>query len=104
MNCLVKRAETQPQFLQAEYKTYHEIFPHVYLFKVKPDEPDDITQNLILVASKSDKISLESNDQKISKLLENLYDKPIELNAPVLTDDLAPIEYYSSLAQKHSGE
>lgn len=91
-------------FLQAEYKTYAEIFPRVYFFKVKPDEPDGITQNLILAASKKDGISLESDDQEIAKLLRNYYAEPIDLTTPVLTDDLAPVEYYSSLAQKHSGE
>ncbi len=43
-------------FLQAEYKTYAEIFPHVLIFKVNAEKADNISQNLILVASKSAKI------------------------------------------------
>ncbi|MGI8494323.1 MAG: fused MFS/spermidine synthase [Pyrinomonadaceae bacterium] len=91
-------------FLQSEYKTYAESFPRVYLFKVNPDEPDDITQNLILVAAKSNNISLESNDAVISALLANRCEKPLNLTVPILTDDLAPVEYYGSLAQRHNGE
>ena len=87
------------RFLHAEYNTYSEIFPHVLLFKVRNEKADSATQNLILVASKSKNISLESNDPEISKLLQNLYIKPLHSTIPVLTDDLAPVEYYNSLAQ-----
>jgi spermidine synthase len=87
-------------FLQAEYKTFAEVFQHVYLFKIESEKPDNIAQNLILVASKSGKLSLERNDPEISALLQKRYEKPLNLTAPILTDDLAPVEYYSSLAQK----
>ncbi|HEX8738118.1 MAG TPA: fused MFS/spermidine synthase [Pyrinomonadaceae bacterium] len=87
-------------FLQAEYKTLQTIFPRVYLFKVRADRDAATPQNLILVASKSDKISLESSDEEIAALFENLYEKPLQLTVPVLTDDLAPVEYYNSFAQK----
>lgn len=91
-------------FLQSEYKTFAEIFPNVYIFKVNPEEPDDTTQNLILVASKAKNFSFQTNDSEIAALLEKRYEKPLHLTIPVLTDDLAPVEYYSSLAQRHSGE
>lgn len=87
-------------FLQAEYKTYAEIFPHVLLFKVNIEKADNVSQNLILVASKSAEISTETSDEKISDLYKNLYDKPLKVLVPTLTDDLAPVEYYNSYALK----
>lgn len=87
-------------FLQAEYKTYAEIFPSVSIFKVNAEKADDVSQNLILVASKSAKVSLETSDEEISALLENLYEKPLEITVPAFTDDLAPVEYYNSRALK----
>jgi spermidine synthase len=88
------------KFLQAQVKTYQEIFPQVYLFKLKPEKAEHLSQNAVLVATKSDKISFESADETISALLKNRYQKPLDLNIPILTDDLAPVEYYNSLAQK----
>lgn len=87
-------------FLQAEYKTFQEVFPHVYLFKVRLERDDNVPQNLILVAVKSDKITFETSDEEIANLLENRYDKPLQLTVPVLIDDLAPVEHYNSFAQK----
>jgi spermidine synthase len=91
-------------FLQSEYKTYAKVFPNVVLFNLFPDRPNNKTRNLILVASKSDKISFDSTDEEISKLLKFRYEKPLDLPVPVLTDDLAPVEYYNSFAQKSAGE
>jgi len=87
-------------FLQAEYKTFSEVFPHVYLFKVIAGNDDRVPQNLIVVASKSDKISFESDDEEIAAILANRYEKPLDLTVPALTDDLAPVEYYNSFVQK----
>ena len=70
------------------------------LFKLHPESDDHSTQNLILVASKSNKNSFESTDGEIIPLLKNRYEKPLDLTVPVLTDDLAPVEYYNSFAQK----
>ncbi len=33
-------------------------------------------------------------------MLGNRYEKPLDQSVPVLTDDLAPVEYYNSFAQK----
>lgn len=91
------------QFLQAEYKTYAAVFPNVVLFKTNPDKAVDETQNLILVASKAGKISFASEDMEISDLLKHRYENPLDLSVPVLTDDLAPVEYYNSFAQESAG-
>ncbi len=88
------------KFLQAEVKTYQEVFPNVYLFKAKAGKADNFAQNAIIIATKSNKISFESTDETISNLLKNRYEKPLDLSVPSLTDDLAPVEYYNSLAQR----
>ncbi len=88
------------KFLQAEYKTYAQIFPQVYLFKVNADYTDEQLQNLIIVASKSkNSASFESNNAEISNLLEHLYKESPAASENILTDDLAPVEHYNSFAQ-----
>ena len=88
------------RFLQAEYKTYAQIFPQVFLFKVNADYTDTQLQNLIIVASKSkNQPAFESGDAEISYLLKHLYKKNLPTNENILTDDLAPVEYYNSFAQ-----
>lgn len=88
------------KFLQAELRTYKEVFSNVYVFKAKSEKADNLAQNAIIVASKSSKVNLNSTDETIANLLKNRYEKPVNLDIPILTDDLAPVEYYNSLAQK----
>jgi spermidine synthase len=89
-------------FLQAEYKTFAAVFPNIHLFQVQPEKPASTPQNIILVACKANCTASTalSNDEEINRLLKNHYNKPLELGMPILTDDLAPVEYYNSLAQK----
>lgn len=87
-------------FLQAEFKTYQAVFPRVFLFKVNADYTDEHLQNLIIVACKSGNAAgLESSDPEIQVLLSNLFKDNFPLEKPVITDDLAPVEYYNSFAQ-----
>lgn len=87
-------------FFQAELKTYRQIFPRVLLFKIKPENPDEKLQNLIIVALKEkNPVTLESPDAEISVLLSHLYENTPESSIDVLTDDLAPVEYYNSFAE-----
>lgn len=88
------------RFLNAELKTYQQIFPQVYLFKVNADYTDSQLQNLIIVACKTKThASFKNNDAEISYLLDHFYGDTIETNIKPLTDDLAPVEYYNSFAQ-----
>ncbi|MEP6923591.1 MAG: fused MFS/spermidine synthase [Pyrinomonadaceae bacterium] len=90
-------------FLQAEYKTFAHVFPTIYLFKVKLEQPADVPQNVIIVACKSNcPAPTNGADEETVNLLENYYDEPLDLTMPALTDDLAPVEYYNSLAQSAS--
>ena len=87
-------------FLQAEAATYKQVFGNVMVFKVHPEYPDTKLQNLILVATKrSDNVSLKSEDPEIAELLSHYLPGDNVKPRPALTDDLAPVEYYNSLAQ-----
>ena len=88
------------KFLQAEIATYKQVFPRVYLFKVNADYTDAQLQNLIIVAAKSENnAAFETKDRELSDLLKHLYKKNPPINEKILTDDLAPVEYYNSFAQ-----
>jgi len=87
-------------FLQAQYKTFTKVFPHVYLFKVNNSTDDALPQNLIIAASKAHNLSFETDNEEILAALRNRYEKPLKLTVRVLTDDLAPVEYYNSFVQK----
>ena len=82
-------------FLKAEYITYKNIFPQVYLFPVtRPDNGGQV-QNVILVALRSEKSpSFTDVDSTLNEYLGHLWQKPIETNLPILTDDFAPVDYY----------
>lgn len=89
------------KFLQAELKTYKQVFPQVYLFKVNADYTDEQLQNLIIVACKNkNAAALTSDDAQTTNLFEHLYKENINSEIEILTDDLAPVEYYNSFAQR----
>ena len=88
------------RFLNAEIATYKQIFPQVLLFKVRPERPDTDVQNLIIVASKAEnQLNFQSDDEQLSGILNNLHKEPLSLNEKILTDDLAPVEFYNSFGQ-----
>lgn len=88
------------RFLAAEVATYRAVFPEVLIYKVNPSAPDDQMQNVMLVALAPDAVVPEtSSDLFVASLLEHRYAEPLEIAEPVLTDDLAPVEYYNSAAQ-----
>lgn len=83
------------EFLRAEYKTYKEIFPQVYLLPVgHPNDPTRI-QNIILVALKSSQTPLwTSTDSELHGFLSHLWKSPLADDMPTLTDDYAPVDHY----------
>ncbi|MEP7076133.1 MAG: fused MFS/spermidine synthase [Acidobacteriota bacterium] len=86
------------QFLQAEFLTYAHVFPVVDLYKVNLGFPDERVQNLIIAASKDGRQPPPSTGPEIAELLSHRYPEPFSLDAAALTDDLAPVEYYNSIA------
>ncbi len=91
------------RLLQAELATYRAVFSDVGFFKVNSESSDEQTQNLIIVACKSRCLTDSKNDSRsddeIARLLSHRYMADVPLEVPVLTDDLAPVEYYNSFAQ-----
>lgn len=88
------------QFLHTELTTYRSVFPQVHLFKVNADYPDERLQNLIIVACKSpSQIRMTSPEPSFNSLLARRYDLAEDDPHQILTDDLAPVERYNSIAQ-----
>lgn len=88
------------KFVQSELATYRKIFPRVLLFKVDSSKPDNEVQNLIIIAIKEkNSAPLSSNDTEFQPLFSNIYDKELNFDSQILTDELAPVEYYNSFAQ-----
>ncbi|MDX9970748.1 MAG: fused MFS/spermidine synthase [Candidatus Gracilibacteria bacterium] len=86
-------------FLQAEYKTFKEVFPQVFIFKVRSGTKLDNLQNIILVALKSENVpDFSLMDDELASFLTNLFTKKIPMDMPVLTDDFAPVDYYMNKA------
>lgn len=86
-------------FLQAELATYRSVFREVQIFKVNPNYADERVQNLIIVACKTQCPETSPIDPMIAELITHRYIEDIPIEEPVLTDDLAPIEYYNSYGQ-----
>ncbi|MFA5051547.1 MAG: fused MFS/spermidine synthase [Patescibacteria group bacterium] len=85
---------TRGEFLRAEYRTFSEVFPQVYVFAVRDPQRPDVPQNLILVAIKSDtQPAWSDSNQELNDYLAHRYTGLIPTDIPVLTDDHAPVEY-----------
>ncbi|MBI5613110.1 MAG: fused MFS/spermidine synthase, partial [Gammaproteobacteria bacterium] len=83
------------QFLRAELATYRALFPHVYLFPVRDPEDGEASQNIVMIALKNPaEPSLVSGDPELDGYLKHLWDKEIQLDLPILTDDFAPVDHY----------
>lgn len=84
------------KFFQAEFNTYESIFPQVMVFPVnEPDKLENL-QNIVLVAFKNKTdIDLISEDQEISSYLSNYREINIDSDAIILTDDYAPVDYFT---------
>jgi hypothetical protein len=81
--------------LRAEYLTYKKIFPQVLVFLVSDKFNPEKTQNIMLVALKSEKtLDFENANKEFSRYLSHLWTGQIEANVSILTDDFSPVEYY----------
>ncbi len=81
-------------FLQAELKTFQQVFPQVFLFADAGPEYRDRIQSTIIIALKSDQeYTLKSSDIGLDTLLSKVVNEPILLSQKVLTDDYAPVDY-----------
>lgn len=91
------------KLFRAEYKTYKLVFPNVYVFPVGGD-PEKV-QNIIIIASKSEayyskegfrrrakELSEGIGITKLDGYLNHYLEGDISDDAPVLTDDYAPVD------------
>lgn len=84
-------------FLRAALVTYKMVFSDVYLFAVKDPLDTLLLQNYMLVALKNGKdVKLDSFDPEYDQYLKNIVRKKIPQDLPVLTDDYAPVDYYTN--------
>jgi spermidine synthase len=82
------------QFLQAEYATYKDVFPQVYLFPVTDSHDGQTVQNIILLASKTSSQPLWTDpNRELNEYLSHRWTGLIPYTPP-LTDQLAPVERY----------
>jgi spermidine synthase len=83
------------KFLRAELATYKSVFPQVYLFRVyNTDAYQD--QNVIMLAVKgSMPAKLQSSNGELTSMLQMIYQQSIANDLPILTDDFAPVDYYT---------
>jgi len=88
------------KFLQAEYKTYAQVFPEVFVLPVRDQFNSSAVQNIILIAAKNpDSLNyITDNDNHIEYLSRKRY-LNIPENTEILTDDFAPVDYYISKLQ-----
>ncbi len=85
-------------FLRSEITTLRSVFPSVRVFKVDPSRKDSDLQNLIIVASKTYSEPVIVKGRPFQSLLANEYTETVPTELEILTDDLAPVEYYNSFA------
>ncbi len=87
-------------FMRAELKTIQSVFKETKIFAVQypnaKGKEKSYFQNMMLVAFKTPYSgSMNSDDKRINAMLENLISHKFVLDLPILTDDYAPVEYYT---------
>ncbi len=83
------------KFFRAEYHTYKEIFPHVYIFPVDNNYDGKSIRNIMLVATKSPtSFDLWRSYWELDQYLGNLWENEVANDFPILTDDFAPVNSY----------
>ena len=83
------------KFFRAAYATIKSVFPQVYVFPVQYPLYGEESQNIIIVALKSDTPPVfESPDPEMNGYLSHIWKYKIDCDLPVLTDEFAPVEHY----------
>ena len=83
------------KFFRAELETYKSVFPKVFVFQVYNVDYYQ-TQNIIILAEKNPNAPvLQSYRADFYTMLQNEYQVPVKNDLPILTDDYAPVDYYT---------
>lgn len=81
-------------FLQAELKSFMQIFPQVYLFADRGANHRTEIQSTIILAIKSEtSFPFNSSETSLDSLLAKRVIEKIPLTQEILTDDFAPVDY-----------
>ncbi|MBM3436049.1 MAG: hypothetical protein FJY07_07550 [Bacteroidetes bacterium] len=104
-NIISNLDENTNLFLQAEIATYRSVFPNVLLFAVQYPEPDSgqkkIFQIFILVGLKTKETPpFVSGNDEIADYLRHLFKGGFKGDVGILTDECAPVEFYSNKAMR----
>ena len=83
------------KFLRAEYATYKDVFPYVYIIPVSENYSGKRPVNIMLIAMKTAVwFDFSKNYWDMQQYLDNVWEKEIPLDIPVLTDNYAPVNAY----------
>ncbi len=96
-NVLASVEGAHNELLTSIIKTARQSFPVVKIFKVSPDRPLDVVQNVMLVCFKSEpSYAANSSNPLLQKYLDTELDmsKLDYSSAIILTDDFAPVEHF----------
>lgn len=86
-------------FLQAELTTYRQVFPYVFVFAVMDPSDLQTVQSIMLVAVKTvTRPELKNDDPELAEYLDHEVSGLIKTDLPVLTDEFAPVDYYTNKA------
>ncbi len=93
VNLISSITSKNSQFLVWEYSTLKNVFKHVDVYRAVKDRPSHATQNLLLIAHKSDttKNILESSNTSFAE--QKVDTKDLLDSTKILTDDYAPVEH-----------
>ncbi len=103
MNVISSLTGEKSDFFKSEYRTIKEKFRNVYVFPVSfyGEKNSDENQNIVVIATKKDfnvdKMLSDDHDGEMSEMLRHYWKYDIDTSgAIVLTDDFAPVDYFTS--------
>lgn len=92
LNLVSSMQWNKAKFLQAEYKTYSEIFPEVFIIPVRTQNTHE-SQNIMLVAAKNkDTLNMLTDNNEYQQYLSNIQKIELLDETATLTDDYAPVD------------
>lgn len=96
LNLISSLGWEKAKFLEAEYLSFQQVFPEVFIIPVRTKNPDE-AQNIMLIAAKNpDILNFETTNMNYSRYLENKIYVDIPADTKILTDDYAPVDSYIS--------
>jgi spermidine synthase len=95
MNIISSVKGLNSRFFQAQFKTFQEVFPQVFVFLVDGHADPEKSQNIIIAASKSESaVAMSNSHPELDSMLQNLWKGEFEHDLPILTDNYAPVDRY----------